>query len=495
MERLIKSTNQLTTLFASNPSGCLAAHLFPQATQPSVNLFRVGATEGKSLVNPSFLVPAIIDALRQSDRYKDVVRLIPGEADNYCAKDVICNGGLVITSDSDLLAQDLGRGEVAFFRDIHRDDNQRIVSAVFAMANIMQRLGLTGSADAPRFAYQRKLSPQSSLQVLLKDCRLEVVDVKPYNAFLQQYQDDDIITERIASLKVAIAAEAFDPRLSEVFLQMLLHGTPPITEDIQMFLPVLSESHERGTAWEPTTNIRQLAYSLLKGGLSSKTTSVKEYRRVQNPAQKGRHVPLLKQAEAEKKAKELVGIIRRLKELTRGKGLLFLPLLSMVLDIMECHAAGKNSHVLNILQTSKRLPQITGGRVSWELTHFIAHLYAGLYSFRMLQQVLQTLPATNKSQGLWQEIYKCVAGLSLGAMPDFDSAANVTSDTYKKPLATILTEFTDLEPGQISEMLPGNKKRKVETEKRKEEPRPHKKQSKPTAGLKNNPFGSLAMDE
>lgn len=492
---MIKSTNQLTTLFASNPSGCLAAHLFPQATEPSVNLFRVGATEGKSLVNPSFLVPAIIDALRKSDRYKDAVRLVPGEADNYCAKDVISNGGLVITSDSDLLAQDLGTGEVAFFRDIHRDDNQRVVSAVFAMANIMQRLGLTGSADAPRFAYQRKLSPQSSLQVLVKDCRSEVADAKAYAAFLKQYQDDDVISERIAYLKVPIAAEAFDPRLSEVFFQMLLHGTPSGTEEIQMFLPVLSESHERGTAWEPTTSIRQLAYSLLKDATSSQASSVKEYRRVQNPVQKGRHVPLLKQTEIENKAKELVNIIRRLKELTRGKELLFLPLLSIVHDVMECNVEGKNSHVLKVLQNSKRPPQATNGRVSWELTHFVAHIHAGLHSFRIIKQVLDTLQASKKTQGPWQDIYKCVAESSLDAMPDFNLAANLTSDAYKKPLATILAEFTDLEPDQISKLVPENRKRKVHAEKRKEEPRPHKKQSKPAASLKNNPFGSLAMDE
>lgn len=495
MERMIKSTNQLITLFASNPSGCLAAHLFPQATQPSVNPFRIGATEGKSLINPSFLVPAIIDALRRSDRYKDTVCLVPGEADNYCAKDVISNGGLVLTSDSDLLAQDLGTGEVAFFRDIHRDDNQRVVSAVFATANIMQRLGLTGPADAPRFAYQRKLSPQSSLQVLVKDCRSEVADAKAYTAFLRQYQDDDMIAERIASLKIPFAAEDFDPRLSEVFFQMLLHTTPSGTEDIQMFLPVLSESHERGTPWEPTTNIRQLAYSLLRDAISSKYSSVKEYRRVQNPVQKGRHIPLLKKTEADNKAKKLVNVIRRLKELTRGKGLLFLPLLSMILDVMECNTEGKNSHVLKILQTSTRPPQVTNGRVSWESTHFVAHIHAGLYSFRMLKQVLDTLPANKNSQGPWPEIYKCVAESSLEGMLDFEAAAKLTSDAYKKVLATILAEFTDLEPNQISVLAPGNKKRKVQAEKRKEEPRPHKKQSKPVASLKNNPFGSLAVDE
>lgn len=494
MDRMIKSASQISSLFAANISGCLTKHLAPETIHPPVDIFKIGATEVKPLATPSFLVPSIIDALKQSSRYGALVRLVPGEADNYCAEDIICSGGIVITSDSDLLAQDLGAGEVVFFRDVHSNDDGHIVSAVFAMADIMQRLGLNGSSDAPRFAYERKLSPQSSLQVLVKACKFEVADAKGYASFLRQYEDDDTIPQRIVSIEGRFCVESLDPRLSEVFYQLILYGTVTGTENIRMFLPILVESHERGTAWEPTTTIRQLAYSLLTHAVSSTTSSIKEYRRVENPGQKGRSVTILAKVEADEKATEILTIMSRLKGLVHGKGLLLLPLLSMTLDVMGCHNEGKKSHVLKMLQSSNKRPVSITGRVSWELTHFVAHLHAGLYSFRMLKQALDTLPQQTKREYPWQGIYNLV-GFSLNAMPNFEEARSVISEAYKRPLGTILTEFTDMQAEQIGLWLPHTRKRKGQPEKRREEPRPYKKQSKQATVLKNNRFGSLAMDD
>ncbi|MBE7179732.1 MAG: hypothetical protein INR71_00735 [Terriglobus roseus] len=64
-----------------------------------------------------FVVPAVIEALRESG-YRDVVRVVPGEADPYCAEDVRLHGGFVVTGDSDLLVYDLGQvGGVVFLQD------------------------------------------------------------------------------------------------------------------------------------------------------------------------------------------------------------------------------------------------------------------------------------------------------------------------------------------------------------------------------------------
>ena len=71
------------------------------------------------LPKPPFLVPAVIEALRNSQDWAPLIQVVPGEADTYCAQDVRQNGGIVLTSDSDLLVQDLGAdGRVSFFWDV-----------------------------------------------------------------------------------------------------------------------------------------------------------------------------------------------------------------------------------------------------------------------------------------------------------------------------------------------------------------------------------------
>lgn len=66
-------------------------------------------------MDPWFLVPAIIDALRKHEQYWGVTRLVSGEADRFCAEDVCKQGGTVLTSDSDLLVHNFGHGRIPSF--------------------------------------------------------------------------------------------------------------------------------------------------------------------------------------------------------------------------------------------------------------------------------------------------------------------------------------------------------------------------------------------
>lgn len=65
-----------------------------------------------------FLVPAVIEALGKS-RFRDQTRVVPAEADVYCANHANLNGGTIFTSDSDLLVYDMAENtSVVLFKDI-----------------------------------------------------------------------------------------------------------------------------------------------------------------------------------------------------------------------------------------------------------------------------------------------------------------------------------------------------------------------------------------
>jgi hypothetical protein len=65
-----------------------------------------------------FLVPAVIEALNES-QFQYQTRVVPAEADLYCAKHASLNGGTIFTNDSDLLVYDMTeKTSVVLFKDI-----------------------------------------------------------------------------------------------------------------------------------------------------------------------------------------------------------------------------------------------------------------------------------------------------------------------------------------------------------------------------------------
>ena len=106
----------------------------------------------------AFIVPAILFALKQS-RYARVAKLIPGEADPYCARKAHQQGGLILTTDSDLLLYDLGhQGFVAYLDSVEfpqcSDEGRRSTKArIFRPSEIAAKLQLP---DLLRLAFELK---------------------------------------------------------------------------------------------------------------------------------------------------------------------------------------------------------------------------------------------------------------------------------------------------------------------------------------------------
>jgi hypothetical protein len=117
-ERLNSSRKQLENFRDFHPS--LIPELGTSRRIAPKSPFSFSSTPNKLKALPAlpFLVPAVIEALDVS-RFQEQTRVVPNEADVYCAKHASLNGGTIFTSDSDLLVYDMTEEtSVVLFKDI-----------------------------------------------------------------------------------------------------------------------------------------------------------------------------------------------------------------------------------------------------------------------------------------------------------------------------------------------------------------------------------------
>lgn len=446
----MKVTSRLNIFYSANPTACPRKHVVP-SNDLYLDTNRPTRFTDKTSLDPAFLVPAVIDAIRDNDNYQDKLSIVPGEADAYCAADTAKHGGTILTSDSDLLAHNIGNGKVVFFRDIYENASSKLACTEYAPREIHTKLGLAKSADPCRLGYERIRSPNATLPLLLKACSNPIVDVEDYHHFRQQYlqhesaQLPQLIGGGLLSLK------ALDPRVSEMLLQI---GQAPKSkgakEKVKIFLPSLIENPNRGTSWDASAPIRQLAYTAacryLQCGCS---ISVEEYRRVQNIDQKGREILLLTHDEAQRAVNELLALMRRVKE-TQIAPQHYWTLLSMVLDIIECNRQDKNSDVLITLQRDSSSLAASGDKISWDIIHFSAHIQAGYYSLRILSQVLTSVILENNgTDNLTLNLIQLRTLLSelphLSEFPDVGALSSFLKTSKELQISRILSDFISFE--------------------------------------------------
>ncbi|EGR52107.1 uncharacterized protein TRIREDRAFT_55052 [Trichoderma reesei QM6a] len=500
MERVRKTTSRLSLLYSSYPVGCPRRHVVP-ADDLSDDPPRLGYSADKISQDPSFVVPAVIDAIRGNSRYREKCFVMPGEADAYCASDVVKHGGTILTGDSDLLAHELGSGKVAFFRDIHENASSKLACTIYAPRAIYTKLGLPKSFEACRLGYERLNSPHATLPMLLKACSRPISDAVGYDLFRQQY-----VSHEEASIPRLLGGgllplSALDPRVSELLLQI---GEAPATDKAKMFLPSLIENPNKGTSWDASANIRRLAYTVASRYLArNHASSVEEYRRVQNTDQKGRDIPLLSSAEAYEAALQLLDLMERVRE-TNIPPNHHWTLLCIILDIIECHQQGKNSHALITLQQQGRLSTTAGGKIPWDTIHFCAHIQAAMYSLRILSQVLASTMAQNTST---DELALCLIQIRrllselppLTKFPDICVLSDFLAAANELQVLPILSQFIELEepsstgPEESHATLKGKKSSKQARDSDGSTKKSSKKPNK-TNGNRGNIFSALSID-
>jgi XPG domain containing len=286
----------------------------------------------KMIPAPPFLVPAAIEYLRshfdhplskasstsQPEPHKasnpqpsccgsSVVETVPAEADPYCAAYVkqTNNSTTILTSDSDLLAYDLGNeGSVIFLNSLElctppeahagaeTKAGQTLLGMGYHASSLTSKMGLPCTLQ--RFCFQRYLDPAMSTSEVSNHCRRDLVSItkEACKLFQQRYSTDAIILQEgnkeidgdrntaygeIARKISRSQFESLDPRVAELVVQFqrlnirLNKAGRKENEDegedgatvLHMYLPLLFEDPSRDSAWSYGCSFRHLAYRLL----------------------------------------------------------------------------------------------------------------------------------------------------------------------------------------------------------------------------------------
>lgn len=413
MDRLFKSS--LKVQYLGNQPSC-PENLVSEADGNSTDFRKASDRRREPVHVPSFLVPSVLDCIRTSTEFGKYVRLVPGEADVYCAQHVFERGGCVVTSDSDLLVHDLKSGSVVFFWSLDllspdlsvdgdtNETRQKSMTAYTPMS-IVQRLSIPlEQGGMKRFGFELSTKSYGSLPHIIENCRKPPKDPKAFAEFSKPYEP--------LAPEALVEANAFsdgdgkflDPRISEIVFQSDAYMSrfcssarverEPEAEGPLIFLPLLFECPGRASSWDSSMGIRQLAYSLLLSAYPDPSWScVRELRRSQSLNNKGKRVELLESTEAEEFALSLLESLDFVAGEFDDLNARFF-YFTLHQDQTASEAEGKSSNSFVSVQhflKNKSKP----GRVAWTTVHLTAQLQATYYSLRLLSQIIRVVSASD----------------------------------------------------------------------------------------------------
>ncbi|KAK2593482.1 hypothetical protein QQS21_008798 [Conoideocrella luteorostrata] len=392
ISRMMRSTSEISRLYVSNVQGCPIKYSVNDDREAKFQMFKTGTKSSRRLIDPCFLVPAVIDVLRNHCHYRDITYLVPGEADHFCASEVFHQGGIVITSDSDLLIHNLGHGRVAFFKDLQEDDMSKITFSSFVPRKIFEQLGLAYPEKAIQLAYERKFAPHATLSQIIRKCSHDPSHTTDYLKFREQYCFGGVSTRAVQGISNLAALKHLDPRVSELLVDLRSRdNTSSSLLPIRIFLPPLVECPELRSAWDTSTPIRQLAYRLADYCTLHEdgVPTVQEFRRVQSFSYRGRQVTLPSLNLARQYTKEILLCAGILKTSLYDNDDRFWIALAVALDKLESQRQDREPAIMTI-DGNVQNPTATGSTdcVAWNMVHMAAQMQGTLYSLRMLQQVL-----------------------------------------------------------------------------------------------------------
>jgi hypothetical protein len=385
-----------------------------------VKFFNIGTPPSSFTRLPAapFLVPAIIEALSRCERYADLVEVVPGEADLYCADYVRTHGGVVFTGDSDLLLHDLGDGAVCFLKDIDLTAtfNAPLMCIRYQVGAIVQRLGLDQTHGLLALAFEMAMDAHASFRELLqKAVKLSAVTMHGpiYQDFASEYKalHGRVKSQQtcnngniIHSPSLSRQLKTIDPRISEYLLQFSefsqITGLPISLNScsighqshIDVFLPFLLDCPLRTSAWEMSTSVRQLAYGLVNLVLppGEGVIKVTEYRRLQNGS-RGREwlVPTIQ--DLPKACADLLELFEKMRI-----GTSFHPEKNIwralaIHQDQELHLGTAKAALSSILIERSKGGKTSPFRLTWDAIHLSAQFQGSYYSFRILKQILSII--------------------------------------------------------------------------------------------------------
>jgi hypothetical protein len=378
---------------------------------------------------PAFLVPAVLEALRGSEKYGGIIKLVPGEADSFCARHVqSAGGGVVITSDTDLLVHDLGPGgSVTFYNDIEFKTvagRSGVMISEYSMWKACGRLALPHEKGITSLAFEISMDPHLTVNQAIqksKDGVRQAILSQEYSRFIEQYLTPETAE---ASVRLYGPFDGLDPRVSELVLEMLsvtprnvpswALGAPDQHElEVPMYLPVLVDSPSRTSAWEISTPVRALAYGLIQLRNGKSIHAVAEFRRIQQPTSNGTRVEVLSGPALSKACTELNNRFAHVRGCVVEPELQWIAL-AILQDIVVSQENGKGS-VLSL----EHLHSEANGALfvtNWDFVHLFAQAQGLYYSIRMMQQICdlfivrhEALPESVKKLRKWLSEFPLLA--------------------------------------------------------------------------------------
>ena len=411
--RLLRQSENVRTLIFLDPYGVAKS---PEdafsVMRPGMKITPfTGRQPGDDLPKPPFLVPAVIEALRSYREWAPLVQVVPGEADTFCAQDVRRNGGIVLTSDSDLLIQDLGvDGRVSFFWEVARQDSPAapgILASTYSFHGINDELGVKDVGGLPRVVFEQISGGGLGFDVAVKRAKEGAADTlasPEYLKFLKGHQVDDSIPADDATLA---AISTLDPRVSEIVVQTLtmseqglVPDTPSIPagltrgpEALSMFLPVMMENRDLKSCWTASAGIRQMAYSVLQTLSPHGSDRIIEYRTLdRSSVHTGRRLDIPHEVEAMDECARLVAILNSLEKRLPTAATRWLAF-AVLQDIETCADDPRSSLSVTLLSEANAPPS---EQYSWDLIHYTAQIQATYYSLRIAAQVLDAVEALDR---------------------------------------------------------------------------------------------------
>lgn len=421
-QRLIRNTQQLEKYHKQYASGL--RYRLSSTNRTTSTSFPFGDAPQRpsftKLPPPSFLVPSIIEALQNSNKYNHLVAIVPGEADTYCASYVSRYGGIVLTGDSDLLVHEIGTdSSVSFFQDVEVTSEAvpwALQSRIFHVGSIIKRLRLPPSYGIRALAFEIFIDCHGSFRKLLKQAvTLTAINryERLYEDFIEEYLpvNIDVATSDSALVKPSVvktALQALDPRICEYVLQFpyfmrCLGISQPSSvfednaENINIFLPFLIDSPSRTNAWEMSTSVRQLAYGCINSILPAeeRRASVFEHKRQANTSH-GREWEIPEASDILAASTEVLKFLDESRTQLEGTSVSdSWTSIALIQDAEWSESIDKVSLGKKVLAGLRILdPDDTSRKTSewdWDKIHVMAQIQASYYSFRILKQMITFL--------------------------------------------------------------------------------------------------------
>jgi len=488
LQRVCRTSSELKTYFLSHPTA-LPKPKHPVGPDRQVPLFPepTTASKGTRLPPPAFAVQAILETLRQSHRYGPVTRLVPGEADPFCAEFARSHACVVLTSDSDLLVFDLGPdSKVAFLRDIEEcniGDSRSLTAQEYHPARISERLGLPTKLGLSALAFELASDSHRPLNELLsrsKSSAAETAGAEKYQEFMARYPRFPLEASDAPSGPLSRDLGSLDSRVSELVLQCLrpepryregeahADSAPgPDTLRIRMFLPQLLDSWKRVNAWETSRPLREVAYSLVQLVSTRRIPVVAEYARVVSTSSSGKAVEVPPVSHVGERCDDLSSLISRIKQGLTDHDLVWVSL-AMYWDVTQSKATGKESVVLELLHHGTDLAGMMDPS-SWNAVHWFAQIQSTYYSLRMLKQVVAFVRQETRTEAQQvQDLHEALALLPpLAGFPLLNDMQDLPSRLRDAGGLRLLADLTGLtESIDFSTAKRSKRKRGVDQPKR-----------------------------